>query len=270
MKPRRGTVLVLLATSILTFGQTNAAQSTDKTPKSSHSKLLKCWRLEQETSMAGKITFAITDEAIKIDSPTCGYKAIARAPDWRIMVYRPEEKEFGYVNLAQWGKFNTSAVGTTDECPLTKPIERKPIQVKGLPVKAFLYIYPSEKYSPEVFRTDKPTEFSNVYIESYQLSKAPQAMAIQRQVLNCDSIDGCLISCFGRDKQTKELHWIIHTLSLKPIEVKASEFDTPIGYKQQKTIDHHFKFKNLVKPLDEMAEMMDIGDPKRLNKKPIK
>ncbi|MBL0188086.1 MAG: hypothetical protein IPP97_20350 [Candidatus Obscuribacter sp.] len=217
--------------------------------------------------MAGKISFAITEEAIKIDSPTCGYKAIAKAPDWSIWIYRPEEKELGNVSFAQWGKFNTSAVGTTDECPQTKPLACRSIAVKGLPVKAFLYTYRGEKVLPDVFQTDKTTEYSNTFIESYILTKAPQAMAIQRLLLNCDSIDGCLISCFGKDKQTGELHWLIHTLSLKPSEFKASEFELPSGYKQLKQIDQHFKFKNLSKPFDEMAEMMDIGDPSRNKKK---
>ncbi|MBP6595496.1 MAG: hypothetical protein KA255_20895 [Candidatus Obscuribacter sp.] len=227
----------------------------------------KGWLLKQQTTIGGQISFTITDKAIKIDSPTCGYIAVAKAPDWQICVYRPDTKEMGYVNLKDWIHFNTSAVGTTDENTIEHPISRKLITPKGLPVKAYLYTYPGEKTAAAPFQTAEASESSNIFVESYMLSTAPQAMAIQRQVMNCNSIDGCLISCSNKAKDTGEFRWTIRTLSLKPQLIAKSEFAIPSGYKQLKRIDQHFKYKNLSKPLDDMAEMMQMGEPKQKKEK---
>lgn len=223
----------------------------------------KGWLLKQQTTIGGQISFTITDKAIKIDSPTCGYIAVAKAPDWQVCVFRPDTKEMGFVSLKNWIRFNTSAVGTTDENTIEHPISRKQISPRGLPVKAYLYKYPGEKTAAAPFQTAEASESSNIFVESYNLSTAPQAMAIQRQVMNCNSIEGCLISCCNKAKDTGEFRWTIRTLSLKPKLVASSEFAIPTGYKQLKNIDQHFKFKNLAKPLDDMAEMMQMGENKQ-------
>lgn len=227
----------------------------------------KGWLLKQQTTIGGQISFTITDKAIKIDSPTCGYVAVAKAPDWQICVYRPDTKEMGFVSLKNWARFNTSTVGTTDENTIEHPISRKQITPRGLPVKAYLYTYPGEKTAAAPFQTAEASESSNIFVESYNLSAAPQAMAIQRQVMNCNSIEGCLISCSNKAKDTGEFRWTIRTLSLKPKLIAASEFATPTGYKQLKSIDQHFKYKNLSKPLDDMAEMMQMGENKQKTEK---
>ncbi|MBK9201747.1 MAG: hypothetical protein IPL73_04770 [Candidatus Obscuribacter sp.] len=112
----------------------------------------KGWLLKQQTTIGGQISFTITDKAIKIDSPTCGYIAVAKAPDWQICVYRPDTKEMGYVNLKDWIRFNTSAVGTTDENTIEHPISRKLITPKVYRSKLISTHIPAKRPQQRLFK----------------------------------------------------------------------------------------------------------------------
>lgn len=246
-----------LALSLVLFVATGlpswAAPSTKEGPYQG-------WLLFQESSNGGPINFAITDQAIRIDIQSCYFTAIAKAPDWTICVFRPDTKEMGFVKLAQWQQFNTNTVGATDECTLEKPISKKPVKVRGIDVPAHQYLFPGEKITTAIFQTEKPREVTNYFVDSYQLSKTPQIAAIQCQFYNCVKLDGVLINCLGKVKETNDVRWFIHTKRLKRSDcIPASTFALPKNYKKLKTIDSSFKFKGMSGSIDAFGEMLDIG-----------
>ena len=220
----------------------------------------KGWIVFQESSNGGPINFTITDHAIRIDIQSCYFTAIAKAPDWNICIFRPDTKEMGFVKLSQWRQFNTSTVGATDECTLDKPISKKPIRVRGIDVPAYQYQFPGEKITTAIFQTEKQREVSNYFVDTYQLSKAPQVAAIQCQLYNCLELDGLLINCMGKAKDTNSMIWFIHTKKLRRSDsIPASTFALPKNYKTLETIDSRFKFKGMTGSLDEFGEMLDLG-----------
>ncbi len=220
----------------------------------------KGWLIFQESSNGGPINFVVTDQAIRIDIRSCGFSAIAKAPDWTICVFRPDTKEMGFVKLSQWRNFNTSTVGATDECTLDKPISKKPIKLREIGVPTYQYLFPGEKITTAIFQTEKQREITNYFVDSYQLSKAPQVAAIQCHLYNCTELDGLLINCMGKVKETNEMHWFIHTRKLRRSDsIPASTFALPQNYKTLKTIDSRFKFKGMTGSIDEFGEMLDIG-----------
>jgi hypothetical protein len=220
----------------------------------------KGWLVFQESSNGGPINFVVTDQAIRIDIRSCGFSAIAKAPDWNICVFRADTKEMGFVKLSQWRNFNTNTVGATDECTLDKPISKKPIKLRAMDVPTYQYLFPGEKITTAIFQTEKQREITNYIVDSYQLAKAPQVAAIQCHLYNCTELDGLLINCMGKVKETNEMHWFIHTRKLiKSDTIPASTFALPKNYKTLKTIDSRFKFKGMTGSIDEFGEMLDIG-----------
>jgi len=220
----------------------------------------KGWIVFQESSNGGPINCTVTDQAIRIDIASCSFSAIAKAPDWNICVFRPDTKEMGFVKPSQWQQFNTSTVGATDECTLEKPIAKKAITLRGVNVPSYQYTFPGEKVTTAIFQTEKPREVSNYFVDSYQLSTAPQVTAIQCQLFNCVKLDGLLINCTGKIKETNESHWFIRTKKVVRNEsIPASTFELPKNYKALKTIDSSFKFKGMSGSIDEFGEMLNIG-----------
>jgi hypothetical protein len=220
----------------------------------------KGWMVFQESSNGGPINCTITDQAIRMDIASCRFSAIAKAPDWNICVLRPDTKEMGFVKLSQWQRFNTNTVGATDECTLEKPIAKKAIKLRGVNVPAYQYTFPGEKVTTAIFQTEKPREVSNYFVDSYQLSTAPQVAAIQCQLYNCIKLDGLLINCIGKITETNEPHWFIRTKRVVRNEsIPASTFELPKNYKTLKTIDSSFKFKDMSSSIDDFGEMLNIG-----------
>ncbi len=234
-----------------------AAPVTKETKKENS---YKGWIVFQESSNGGPINCTVTDQAIRIDIASCSFSAIAKAPDWNICVFRPDTKEMGFVKPSKWQQFNTSTVGATDECTLEKPIAKKAITLRGVNVPSYQYTFPGEKVTTAIFQTEKPREVSNYFVDSYQLSTAPQVAAIQCQLFNCVKLDGLLINCVGKIKDTNEPHWFIRTKKVVRNEsIPASTFELPKNYKALKTIDSSFKFKGMSGSIDEFGEMLNIG-----------
>lgn len=220
----------------------------------------KGWLVFQESSNGGPIKVTVTDQAIRIDMRSCCFSAIAKAPDWNICVFRPDTKEMGFVKLSHWQRFNTNTVGATDECTLEKPISKKPIKLRGIDVPSFQYLFPGESITTAIFQTEKPRQVTNYFVDSYQLSKAPQVAAIQCHLYNCVQLDGLLISCLGKVKETNDMRWFIHTIELRKSDtIPASTFALPKNYKLLKTLDSSFKFKGMAGSIDEFGEMLNIG-----------
>ncbi len=220
----------------------------------------KGWLVFQESSNAGPIDFVITDQAMRIDMHSCAFTAIAKAPDWDICVFRPDTKEMGFVKLSQWQRFNTNTVGATDECTLEKPISKQPVKLRGIDVPSFRYLFPGETIKTAIFQTERSRQITNYFVDSYQLSKTPQVATIQCHLYNCVKLDGLLINCFGKVKETNKMCWFIHTTELRRSDsIPASTFALPKNYKLLKTLDSSFKFKGMAGSIDEFGEMLDIG-----------
>jgi len=222
------------------------------------------WLLKQQSSLGGRIDFTITDTAIRMDGLTCGFTVISRAPDWKICVYRTDTKEMGFLNLAQWRDWNTSTVGSTDECTLDKPISKKKITLQGLNLPAYLYTFPGEISTSALFQTEKPREFSCYLVQTCALSRAPQVSKLQCELFNCVPLDGVLMSCLGQLKDSQERNWEIRTISLKRLKaIPAATFSIPSTYKKLKSMPQQFKFKSMANSLDEMGGMLNLGESER-------
>lgn len=227
----------------------------------------KGWIIAQESIGQSIHKFVITEDAIRLDSSAHGFSMIAKAPDWTPCVFRPETKEMGFLKFNQWRAWNTAAIGTNDICTLDKPITKKRIQVRGIDAPSYQYQFPGEKLTKSIFQTGKASEISNYYVDTYQLSKAPQVAALQCQLFNCPQLDGLLIRCLGREKETGKLNWFIRTIKLEPSNsIPASTFALPKGYKTLKGIDSQFKFKGMARSLDELGDMLDLGESKPAKK----
>ena len=228
----------------------------------------KGWIISQESIGQSIYKFVITDDAIRLDSPAHGFSMIAKAPDWNPCVFRAETKEMGFLKFSQWQAWNTGALGTNDVCTLDQPSSKRRIQVRGIDAPTYQYQFPGEKLTTAILQTGKAGEISNYYVDTYQLSKAPQVAALQCQLFNCPQLDGLLIRCLGREKDTKTMNWFIRTRKLEPSNsIPASTFVPPKGYKILKAIDSQFKFKGMARSLDEFGDMLDLGEG-RATKKP--
>ena len=220
----------------------------------------KGWIVSQESSSGGVINIFISDDAIRIDSQTCGFSMLATAPDWKVCIFRPDTKEMGFLKLSQWRAWNTSTIGTTNLCTLDKPISRTVFRDGGTNTQAYQYKFPGEKICSRIFQTDKPVEMSNYFVDSYQLSKSPQVTALQCQFFNCPKLDGIIVKCIGVVKGTGEKQLFIRTRKIQASDsIPASTFAVPKGYKLLKTINNQFKFKGMAGALDEFGEMLDLG-----------
>lgn len=250
----------LVLATLIFYPNSQAAWAAPTSKPANKSTSCKGWTFSQQTTTGGNLNFVVTDDAIKIESITCGFSMIAKAPDWNICIFRPETKEMGFLKLSQWHAWNVSTVGATDECTLEKAISKRAVNVKDLNVKATQYLFPGERITNTILQTEKPTLVSNYYVDAYQLSKAPQVTALQCQLHNCPVLDGILIRCLGREQPINRLKWFIHTTKLQSSNsIPASTFAIPKGYTVLKSINKQFKFKGMAGAIDEFGDMLDLG-----------
>ncbi len=250
----------LVLATLIFYPNSQAALAAPASNQASKSTSCKGWTFSQQTTTGGNSNFVVTDDAIKIESITCGFTMIAKAPDWNICIFRPETKELGFLKPSQWHAWNVSTVGATDECTLEKAISKRAINLKDLNIKATQYLFPGERITNTILQTEKPTLISNYYVDAYQLSKAPQVTTLHCQLHNCPVLDGILIRCLGREQPTNRLKWFIHTTKLQfNNSIPASTFAIPKGYTVLKSINKQFKFKGMAGAIDEFGDMLDLG-----------
>jgi hypothetical protein len=95
------------------------------------SKKLAGYELEQVTSANGKYKVTACAKAVRLDQLTYGYSVISCAPNWDVLIFRPDTKKYAQVPYKEWLKTNLVVVTTLWTMELTKPISSRHFEQGG-------------------------------------------------------------------------------------------------------------------------------------------
>ncbi len=248
----------------LVMSLSQAAQADDpksSAGKASTSKLVDGLKFTQETTLGGIHVTTMTETAMRIDSHRIGFSIIAKAPDWNVYILRPDDKEWAIVPYAKWREMHSSNLGATEECVMDKPLGKIPRKFREFGISGYQYTFPGEELTPDLFQTSrKATSLVNIFVDAAPFIKAPQAFEIQTAFYDCCKLDGLLIGVSGAIKGPgNQKCWMIRPVKFERVKFSPDIFTVPKGYKQ-KSASSQFMFKGISGALDEMGEMIDLGE----------
>lgn len=246
---------------VMSMAQAQAA------PAAEPNKLIEGMKFTQETTLGGIHVTTMTETAMRIDSHRIGFSIFAKAPDWNVYILRPDDKEWATVPYAKWREMHSSNLGATEECVMDKPLGKTPRKFREFGVSGYQYIFPGEELTPDLFQsTRKATSLLNIFVDAAPFIKAPQAFEIQTAFYDCCKLDGLLIGVTGAIKGPgNKKCWMIRPVKLERVKFSPDIFTVPRGYKQ-KPASSQFMFKGISGALDEMGEMIDLGEPNNKSK----
>lgn len=240
---------------------TLAASSQAADLKAVDNKSLDAIKFTQETTLGGIHVTTMTPSAMRIDSHRIGFSIFAKAPDWSVYIIRPDDKEWAVVPLAKWREMHSSNLGATEECVMDKPLGKSPRKFREFGLSGYRYIFPGEEMTPDLFQSNKkPTSLEHIYVDAAPFIKATQAYEIQTAFYDCCKLDGLLIGVTGDIKGPgNKKCWMIRPVKFERVKFSPELYTVPKGYKQ-KPATCQFMFKGLTGALDEMGEMIDLGE----------
>lgn len=238
----------------------DCAQAAD--PKAGDNKMLEGMKFTQETTLGGIHVTTMTETAMRIDSHRIGFSIFAKAPDWTVYILRPDDKEWAAVPYAKWRDMHSKNLGATEECVMDKPLGKTPRKFREFGVSGYQYTFPGEELTPDLFQSNnKATSLTNIFVEAAPFIKATQAYEIQTAFYDCCKLDGLLIGVTGAIKGPgNQKCWMIRPVKFERVKFSPDIFTVPKGYKQ-KPASTQFMFKGISGALDEMGEMIDLGEP---------
>jgi len=220
------------------------------------------WQLSQRQVEMGPYTVYVTKHAVKIVNAKLGYEVVAKAPIWKVVVYRPKENKGIEMSAAQFSR--ADVFGFFDL--VRKNAKRELIKVKTETTNGITI---------DEFRT--PVNNEHVWVT--QSMGAPfVACDIIESCYRLRPIDGVPIrekSYHPRGKKIAIDSWMsgginimgkegdvegLKTYGWKKIPYNAKDFDYPIGFKNVKD-PHELVFSQSKKTtMEDVAKDLGIGE----------
>lgn len=222
------------------------------------------WQMDMESAAGGIYHTWLTDNAVKVESPSFGYVLYAKSPDWKVYAFRPQSKEVCVVGFKQFLQEREGVVGTMSVLDLQKPLKVTPRQFvfrrsgKVLKLDGWDYKFAGEQRANDLFVTAGKPEKTESYVTSTADLGLPKPVYDMVAVtVNMPRLNGCLLTTMEYF-QAGNVCWVIRNRSIAPMEAPPADlFKMPVGYKNAGPFKRQFLFKGASSIMDEVAQ--DLG-----------
>ena len=219
------------------------------------------WLVSQKQSEMGAYTVYLTKDAIKIVNQALGYEVVAKAPTWKVIVYRPKEKLGTELALKDFAEMNIFSLMLEHKRPGKRNlIKLETTETNGLKIcKYETYDHNEHTWTTEAFGA--PPEAILIAEASYRLKSAPgfplrvvyYGSADMQKIPTSSWMSGGINMAHGRLENLKTDSW-------KTVPYRASDFVYPTNFQHTKD-PHELVFSRSKKStMEDIARDMGIGE----------
>lgn len=202
-----------------------AVSNTERTT----GKTARVWKVKQSNSW-GHYTIYAANNVLRIDGSTGG-SLIAKAPEWKVIVFHPEDRRMCSTPYSQWGAGRVTN---------SFNVERSGAKATGCTVagiKALRYSFDLnreiEQEDGGIFRSTSKVQLLRTHLtiasDNHGLPK--QAIEIWRRLFELQCKDAIPLEAFS-DKRFGGTTFAFRTLSQSTETVPLKFFDCPVGFKE--------------------------------------
>ena len=220
-----------MATLLVSFGLSTACQSAQ-------AEALEQWVLEQNYEGKGDVRVLVAPKAVAVYNKQSNYKAVAKAPDWKVHIFRADQKTEWTGALKHFnGKMLSDPIGS-DSTVFTTLKTGESGQIKGL--KYIRYFDKSNNGeifgASDIVTAPQATEFLCRYYDCPVLSKAPLTYIFDKVPTKLPSpktvwLDVNVLRSTRGGRITK-----LTTTAWKKTAYQPNDFALPQNYKQINTL----------------------------------
>lgn len=220
----------------------------------------KVWEFKQRHYQLGDIDLLVAPDGFKLVNAGTEYSIVAKAPTWRVVVFRPRTKTAHDHTYSEWCQNGfaslTSKLGAMSKIEDLDPLAGKPVPTMYAGVKALHYIYPraTRKTLSAAARAARTSD----YWMAVDVPTAKQTTVILEKFFKLEMLDGIPLchKVFGG----KNVKVYIDTSACNEVAVGSDAIAYPRGYKQVSTDFEVLMDPNQTDDFNDFAEQMGIGE----------
>ncbi len=240
--------LALLFFCVLHFGVGTPVRAAEE----------KVWLLEQVSSR-GLLKVFLGKNAVRVESPSNLYCVVCKSPDWRVMLYRSDDKLFVEQPLSQWRRsglaWDSSSIVVIDP----KQCSQQPVKYKGLTAHKIIAKNDSRNSLGDgaAMKTSDPV-LSREIIFTQEIPASTQISEFLRGLHDLPVSVGVPLSQELIRKNGKETRF--YTDQIKQVAVSANFFEYPKNFRRTTDSSHIVIGANARRSLLELGADMGIGE----------